>query len=82
MRVRGYAIVPVILEGCIGGARITKLMCNVQLSHNQARAYLSELMQLGLLTLDAEEAITYTTTPDGIKYLQRNKTLLELMALA
>lgn len=75
-------IAPHILELCQGGCRISRVVLNVGLSHAQARAYLSELLSLGFLGLDSDESCIYTTTPDGIRYLQRSQTLLEMLALS
>ena len=59
-------IIPAILDACIGGSRITNIMLKSELTHCQARNYLVELLQLGYLTLDADEANIYTTTPTGL----------------
>jgi predicted transcriptional regulator len=75
-------IITAILEACNGGCRITKIMQNVALTHSQARSYLSELLQGGMVTLDADEATIYTTTPEGMRYLRSSKMLLELMAIS
>jgi predicted transcriptional regulator len=73
-------IIPAILDACIGGSRITNIMLKSDITHGEARNYLAELLQLGYLTLDADEANTYTTTPSGLQYLAVNRTLMELMA--
>ena len=75
-------IIPAILDACIGGSRITNIMLLSDITHGQARVYLRELMENGWLEQDASEGITYTTTPEGLRYLHHQRTLLELLALA
>ena len=72
-------IIPAILDACIGGSRITNIMLKSELTHGQARNYLAELLTMGYLTLDADEANIYTTTPDGLRYLRVQTELQTLM---
>ena len=73
------AITAAILSACQGGARITHIQLRAELTHSQARNYLSELLAMGYLTLDADEANIYNTTPDGLRYLQVQTELQALM---
>jgi predicted transcriptional regulator len=72
-------IIPSILDACIGGSRITNIMLKSELTHGQTRAYLTELLGAGYLTLDADEANIYTSTPDGLRYLRVQTELQALM---
>ena len=62
-----------------GGAILTRVMFKAYLSHAQAKAYLSQLVEKGLIEiLNFRE---YRTTPIGLEYLVALKRLTEILAI-
>jgi len=76
-----YEIVRDILTVCNGGAIISKIMFHSYVSHAQARAYLSELIQSGLVETDMFDKKKYLATNKGLEYLDRLDTMSELLDL-
>ncbi|TLY06963.1 MAG: hypothetical protein E6K88_07360 [Thaumarchaeota archaeon] len=62
-----------------GGAILTKVMFKAYLSHAQAKVYLSELIEKGLI--DILNFREYRTTPIGLEYLAALKRLTEILAI-
>jgi len=62
-----------------GGAILTRVMFKAYLSHAQAKVYLSQLVEKGLIEiLNFRE---YRTTPIGLEYLVALKRLTEILAI-
>jgi len=75
-------IVRDILTVCNGsGTTITNVMFHAYISHAQARGYLSELIDKGLIENDIFDSRQYRSTPKGLKYLAGLETMSELLAI-
>jgi predicted transcriptional regulator len=56
-------------------------MFHAYLSHAQARAYLAELMEQGLVETDIFNSRKYIATSKGVEYLQGLERMAELFAI-
>ena len=70
-----------VLQTAMGpGAGISKIMFYACLSHSQATAYLSHMMEDGLVVNDVEQGKRYyRTTPKGVEYLAALNNMCELL---
>ena len=69
-----------VLQTAMGGAGISKVMFSACLSHSQATAYLSQMMEDGLIVNDVERGKRYyRTTPKGMQYLAALNSICELL---
>jgi predicted transcriptional regulator len=69
-----------ILAVSNGGATITHIMFKAYTSHAQAKSYLSELIEQGLIEFDSIDR-KYRTTPKGIEYLQAIESISEILSI-
>ena len=60
-----------ILNSAVSGKRKTEIMRDVGLSYLQARLYLSELVERGLLQIDEKRVLR--TTKKGLEFLEKCK---------
>jgi predicted transcriptional regulator len=72
-----------VLQTAMGsGAGISKIMFYACLSHSQAIAYLSHMMEDGLVVNDVEQGKRYyRTTPKGVEYLAALNSMCELLQM-
>jgi predicted transcriptional regulator len=70
-----------ILSVCNGGCIISRIMFHTYISHAQARSYLGELIQEGLVEMDIFNSRKYFATPKGIEYLAGLETMTEMLAI-
>ncbi|RLE42714.1 hypothetical protein DRJ48_02935 [Candidatus Woesearchaeota archaeon] len=67
-----------VIQSKGGKIKPTHLMYKANLSHNQMRAYLSELIQKGLVeTLQEENHEYITITQPGLKFLMQMRQMKE-----
>jgi predicted transcriptional regulator len=76
-----HEIVRDILIVCNGGSIISKVMFHSYLSHAQAKAYLSELIESGLIERDIFDTKKYLATNKGLEYLARLETMSDMLGL-
>jgi predicted transcriptional regulator len=69
-----------ILTVCNGGAIISNIMCKSYITYNQAKSYLGELIQSGLIEDDRLDR-KFRTTQKGIEYLASLERMSELLPL-
>src|SRR5215471_21200956 len=69
-----------ILTVANGGATITHIMFKAYTSHSQAKSYLSELIEKGLVEYDALDR-KYRTSPKGIEYLQVIESMSDILSV-
>ncbi len=69
-----------ILAVSNGGATITQIMFKAYMSHSQAKGYISELIERGLLEYDSIER-KYRTSPKGLNYLQAAERMSEMLSI-
>jgi predicted transcriptional regulator len=72
-----------VLQTAMGpGAGISRIMFSACLSHSQATAYLSQMMEDGLVVNDVEKGKRYyRTTPKGVEYLAGLNSMCELLQI-
>jgi predicted transcriptional regulator len=72
-----------VLQTAMGpGAGISKIMFYACLSHSQATAYLSQMIEDGLMVNDIEQGKRYyRTTPKGVEYLAALNSMCELLQM-
>lgn len=72
-----------VLRTAQGGAGITKIMFHAYLTHGQARAYSSMLMENGLVELDDQNGSLkqFRTTPKGIEYLAAAERMADILPI-
>jgi predicted transcriptional regulator len=69
-----------ILAVANGGATISQVMFKAYTSHGQAKSYLSELIENGLVEHDALDR-KYRTTTKGLEYLQAMERMSEMLTI-
>ena len=69
-----------ILAVCNGGSLITHVMFRTYITHAQAKAYLGELIDAGLVEYDAPEK-KYHTSNKGLQYLNALESMTEMFAI-
>lgn len=69
-----------IVSVCNGGTIITKVMFHAYLSYVQAKAYLGQLVESGLVEHDSLQR-KYFTTSKGIEYLATADRMAQMLAL-
>jgi len=69
-----------ILTVSNGGATISHIMFKAYTSHAQAKRYLGELIENGLLEYDTRDR-KYRTTAMGLEYLQAMERMSEMLAI-
>jgi predicted transcriptional regulator len=74
-------IVRDILTVCNGGSIISRIMFHTYITHAQAKSYLGELIQKGLVEMDIFNSRKYYATPKGIEYLAGLETMTEMLAI-
>jgi predicted transcriptional regulator len=74
-------IVRDILTVCNGGSVITRIMFHAYITHAQAKAYLAELTETGLVEIDIFNQKKYFATPKGIGYLAGLERISEMLAI-
>jgi len=70
-----------ILAVCNGGSVISRIMFHAYISHAQAKAYLGELIEKGLVETDIFSSRKYIATSKGIEYLQGLERMSEMLAI-
>lgn len=72
-----------VLQTAMGeGEGISKIMFSACLSHSQATAYLSQMVEDGLIVNDVQRGKRhYRTTPKGVEYLAALNNMCELLQL-
>lgn len=72
-----------VLQTAMGtGAGISRIMFSACLSHSQATAYLSQMIEDGLVINDIEQGKRfYRTTPKGVQYLAALNSMYELLQM-
>jgi predicted transcriptional regulator len=72
-----------VLQTAMGsGAGISKIMFYACLSHSQATAYLSHMIEDGLVVNDLEQGKRYyRTTPKGVECLAGLNSMCELLQM-
>ena len=68
-----------ILAVCNGGTVISKVMFHAYITHAQAKGYLGELIQKGLVETDVFNSREYRTTSKGLEYLMGLQRMSELL---
>jgi predicted transcriptional regulator len=74
-------IVRDILAVCNGGSLITRVMFHAYITHTQAKGYLSELIEKGLVETDIFNSKKYFATSKGIEYLAGLERMSEMLAI-
>ena len=69
-----------ILTVSNGGATISQIMFKAYISHNQAKAYLGELIENGLIEYDALDR-KYRTSEKGLEYLRAMEQISEMLTV-
>ena len=69
-----------ILSVSNGGATITHIMFKAYTSHSQAKSYLGELIEKGMVEYDAIDR-KYRTTPKGIECLRAIESMSEILSI-
>jgi predicted transcriptional regulator len=63
-----------------GGASISKIMFSAYLSYGQAKEYLNQLIERGLVENEfSTDGIRFRTTPKGIQYLSTVDKMSEML---
>ncbi len=70
-----------ILAVCNGGTTITKVMFHAYLTHAQAKSYLGELIEKGLVETDILNSKEYRATPKGMEYMVGLERMTEMLAV-
>ena len=70
-----------ILTVSNGGATISQIMFKAYTSHAQAKAYLGELIENGLIEYNSLER-KYHATEKGLEYLRAMERISEMLAIA
>lgn len=70
-----------ILAVCNGGSVISRIMFHAYITHAQAKAYLGELIESGLVENDIFNSRKYIATSKGIEYLQGLQRMSEMLAI-
>ena len=72
-----------VLQTAMGaGAGISRIMFSACLSHSQATAYLSHMIEDGLVVNDVEQGKRYyRTTPKGVEYLSALNNMCEMLQM-
>lgn len=70
-----------ILTVSNGGAMISHIMFKAYTSHAQAKSYLGELIENGLIEYDVLDR-TYHTTTKGLEYLQAMERISEMLCMS
>jgi predicted transcriptional regulator len=68
-------IISQILEICIGGSNITKIIYQANINFKNANMYIDLLIKYGMLNVNQEPTKKYETTEKGIKFLHSLKKL-------
>ena len=74
-------IVRDILTVCNGGTVISKVMFHAYITHAQAKGYLGELIEKGLVETDMFNSREYRTTSKGLEYLVGLQRMSELLPI-
>jgi predicted transcriptional regulator len=74
-------IVRDILTVCNGGSIISRIMFHTYITHAQAKGYLGELIEKGLVETDTFNSKKYLATPKGIEYLGALERMSEMLAI-
>ena len=69
-----------ILSVSNGGATISQIMFKAYTSHAQAKSYLGELIESGLVEHDTLDR-KYRTTTRGLEYLQTMERISEMLSI-
>jgi predicted transcriptional regulator len=69
-----------ILTVTNGGAIISRIMFKAYTSHAQAKSYLGELIESGLIEYDTLDR-KYRTTTKGLEYLQAMERISEMLTI-
>jgi predicted transcriptional regulator len=69
-----------ILTVSNGGAIISQIMFRAYASHAQAKSYLGELIENGLIEYDTLDR-KYRTTTKGIEYLKAMESISEMLSI-
>jgi predicted transcriptional regulator len=70
-----------ILTVTNGGAIISHIMFKAYTSHAQAKSYLGELIENGMIEFDALDR-KYRTTMKGIEYVQAMERVSDMLAIS
>jgi predicted transcriptional regulator len=70
-----------ILTVCNGGAIISRVMFHTYISHVQAKAYLSEMIEMGLIETDIYNSKKYLTTAKGLSYMSALENMIDMLAI-
>jgi|SRR5581483_325021 len=70
-----------ILTVCNGGTTITRVMFHAYITHAQAKSYLGELMEKGLIETDMFNSKQYRSTAKGLACLAGLETMSELLPI-
>jgi len=76
-----HEIVRDILTVCNGGAIISRIMFHTYITHGQAKAYLSDLIQSGLIATDMFDSRKFLTTSKGHEYLAGLENMAAMLNL-
>lgn len=74
-------IVRDILTVCNGGTTITRVMFHAYITHSQAKIYLGELIESGLIETDMFNSKQYRSTSKGLACLAGLETISELLPI-
>lgn len=69
-----------ILTVANGGKTISHIMFKAYTSHGQAKSYLGELIENGMIEFDALDR-KYRTTMKGMEYLQAMERIAEMLTI-
>lgn len=75
-----HEIVRDILTVCNGGAVISRVMFHAYITHTQAKAYLGELIETGLVQEEKPEK-KYSVTPKGLDYLTALDRMSDMLSI-
>lgn len=70
-----------ILMVCNGGNIISRIMFHTYISHSQAKAYLGEMIQTGLIERDPFDSRKYGSTPKGLAYLAALDNMADMLSI-
>lgn len=76
-----HEIVRDILTVCNGGNIISRIMFHTYITHAQAKAYLGELIQAGLIEVDIFDNKKYLSTAKGLEYLAALDRMADMLAI-
>jgi len=70
-----------ILAVCNGGSTISHIMFHSYLSHAQAKSYITELVENGMIETDPFNSRIFLSTAKGLTYLATLDNLADMLSL-